>query len=559
MDAIDEADSGNRAAAPHEQRTGRADREAERLRRQRDESDARFHALVESTVDGIVVVDRSGTMRYANTAAAELFGIEPSALIGTPFGYPMVAGQTVEIDALPRGRNPVVMEMRVVESQWEGERACIACLRDVTDRKRAEESARRLIRAEAMNTAARETTRRLRFLADASAALASSLDPRATLAAVARVCAGDLADWAIVFLDCEQSGGEIEIAHRDPALDETARALRDAVPAGPAADPLLSGLRASTFLSVQGLQPGSLPSLVPDENRRRLVAELGLASYVLVPISAGARRLGAIVLVRSDPGRPFQDDDIALALAFAGRAALALENARLYQAARAVDRAKTDLIAVISHDLRTPLNSIIGYAELLEMGVSGALGDQSREWVRRVRASAEHQVHLIDQLLVFSRAESGALELRPQRIPLAALLEEVRDIVAPLADRAGLTLAVACTDGLAARADPDALRQIVLNLATNAVKYTERGGVRLRADRAGDEVSIRVTDTGIGIEPAHVDRVFDPFWQARPGQRGTGLGLSIVRRLARALDGDVEVRSVPGRGSEFTLRLPAAE
>jgi signal transduction histidine kinase len=342
---------------------------AERIR-ERDESGARFDALVEGNADGIIVVDEGGVVRFANQRAAELFGRSLSRLIGTPFGHPLASGQTTEIDLLPMGSAPVVVEMRVVQTEWEGRPACLSCLRDITDRKHAEANARELIRAEAAN------------------------------------------------------------------------------------------------------------------------------------------------------------------------------------------RAKNDLIATISHDLRTPLHSIIGYADLLEIGVCGEIGKQGRDYVRRIRSSAEHQVHLIDQLLTFSRLEAGGLELRPREVDVAAVAEEVGAIVEPLAEQAGLALRVCARGPLVLSTDPDALRQIVLNLATNAVKYTRAGEVRLEAAPDGAGAAIRVIDTGIGIAPEHLSRIFEPFWQVERVGRGAGLGLSIVRRLARSLGGDIRVSSHPDQGSTFTLHLP---
>jgi signal transduction histidine kinase len=233
------------------------------------------------------------------------------------------------------------------------------------------------------------------------------------------------------------------------------------------------------------------------------------------------------------------------------------ESARELIRSEAANLAKNDLIAVISHDLRTPLNAIIGYTELIEMGIGADPAQRGRDFVRRIRTAAEHQVHLIDQLLTFSRLEAGGVELRPRAVDVADLMADVREIVEPLADQAGLALHVESVGPIPLITDPDALRQILLNLATNALKYTENGEVRLAASATSCGARIRVSDTGIGIAPAHLDRIFEPFWQAESGRRGAGLGLSIVRRLARALGGDVEVTSTLGRGTTFTVLLPS--
>jgi signal transduction histidine kinase len=301
-----------------------------------------------------------------------------------------------------------------------------------------------------------------------------------------------------------------------------------------------------------------LAAIAPDPETRALIEQLGISSYLVVPLTARKRQLGALAVVRSDPTRPYGDDDLSLASSLAARAALAVDNARLYQTARAADQAKSDLIAVISHDLRTPLNSIIGYTDLLVMGVPDPVSEGALAWIRRVRKSAEHQVHLIDQLLTFSRLDARRVELRPTDVSLGRLLEDVHGMMEPLAAQAGLTLETRAPADLVVRTDPDLLRQVLVNLVGNALRYTERGGIRVDGSRDHRIALLAVSDTGVGIAPEHQERIFEPFWQVDPERRGggTGLGLSIVRRLVELLGGEISVRSQPGRGSTFTVRLP---
>lgn len=326
-----------------------------------------------------------------------MFGRSAIDLVGSPFGHPLVAGRCTEVEVLARGRAPTVVEMRVVSAQWEGRASRLACLRDVTDRKRAEEAARKLIRAQAERTAAQLASRRFQFLAEAGATLASSLDYRLTLSSLARLCVTELADWAVVYV--MEDGDELrrlEVVHRDPGRTDAARRLREQPLTAADAAPLFEVMRTAKPFLATSIESQDLAALSPDPERQSLLRELGLSSLMLLPMTARDRHVGALALASADPEQPFTDEDLALAQSLATRAALAVDNAQLYAEAQAADRAKSDLIAVISHDLRTPLNSIIGYADLLDLGVRGRLSDESRDWVRRIRGSAEHQVHLID-------------------------------------------------------------------------------------------------------------------------------------------------------------------
>ncbi len=242
----------------------------------------------------------------------------------------------------------------------------------------------------------------------------------------------------------------------------------------------------------------------------------------------------------------------------------------LAQAARAeaeeANRQKSAFLAATSHELRTPLNAIIGYSEMLgEEAVERGLFELSPD-VDRIRAAGKHLLALLDDILDLERLEAGRLELAPETFALAPFLEGVAATVRPLVERNGNDLAVVGLDGAGVlTADPRRLRQVLLNLLGNAAKFTDRGVVELSAAREGtgveERVVLRVRDTGIGMTPEQVARLFRPFVQAdatissRYG--GSGLGLVITRRLCRMMGGDVLVESVPGRGSVFTVTLPA--
>jgi signal transduction histidine kinase len=538
-------------------------RELERRTRELERSEARFRDVIERNADAIVVVDDKGVIRFVNSAATRLLGASREQLLGSPFGFPLVTDETTELD-LPRNGDPLVAEMRVVESEWEGKPACIASLRDVTERKRAEHDARELIREHAARAAAEQAAQRLRFLLESSTVLASSLDHAATLSALARLCVSAIADWAVVY--SVDDGGvprRLEVAHRDPAKTELLRELQRAPIDAEAAHPVLEVLKTGKPLVANGVDDQLLQAVTQNARHLEIVRELGAASFMMVPIIAHDRALGAIALVSADSRRPFDEQDLALAEDIAARAALAVANARLYDEARKANKTKTDFLAVVSHDLRTPLTAIVGYVDLMQMGVPDPLPDATRERLQRVRTSATHLLYLLNELLAFARVDAGRDEVRLQQIDLRETAREAAAVAEPLALERGLRFHLELPDTpVTLRTDPDKVRQVLLNLVGNAVKYTPQGEVRVELHETREHRAvIRVRDTGVGIAQHHLHRIFEPFWQVEATHRtpdgGTGLGLSVVRRLVQLLGGEVSVDSTPGSGSTFTVTLPS--
>lgn len=234
---------------------------------------------------------------------------------------------------------------------------------------------------------------------------------------------------------------------------------------------------------------------------------------------------------------------------------------RALRAAEAASQAKSDFLSMMSHELKTPLTSIISYAELLQMGTGGALSELHQEQISRIGEGAWHLNELVEEILDYARGDTDHLEPNAQPADLAGIARQVAAWIAPGAAQRGLKLHLALPPvPVPWQTDANWIRRILLNLLSNAVKFTEAGSVSLRLDVSAEAADFYVEDTGVGIDPEHWPRIWDPFWQvAAPSTRregGMGLGLSVVRRLAERLGGRVSVQSAAGAGSTFGVHLP---
>jgi signal transduction histidine kinase len=300
---------------------------------------------------------------------------------------------------------------------------------------------------------------------------------------------------------------------------------------------------------------------------REALIRAGHRAVLAVPLLREERILGGLVVARNTPGA-FPPNVVELVQTFASQSALAIQNARLYrevedksQQLEVVSQHKSEFLANMSHELRTPLNAIIGFSEVLLERMFGELNDKQAEYLQDVLTSGQHLLSLINDILDLSKVEAGQMELEVSTFSLRTVLENGLTIVKERASRHGIALSLAIEPGLdLIAADERKVKQVVFNLLSNAVKFTSDGGqVELTARLATGDVLIAVRDTGIGIAPEDLPRVFDEFRQVGQGlarAEGSGLGLALAKRFVELHGGRIWVESEPGQGSTFTVMLP---
>jgi PAS domain S-box-containing protein len=573
----------------------RARTEAEAAQAEAERARAVTSALVESVRDAFVAYDADFRFTYVNVAASTLFAA--TGADASPVGrvlweaYPHLVGTPVEV-AMRRAmteRVPVHFDTHdPILRQWYAARVypatgggLTAVWADVTAERRAREAAA--------------------FLAEASRMLGASLDYAATLRAVAEAAVPRLGDWCAVDVVRDPAARRwppaverLAVVHRDPAMLALGEELTRRYPTDWSAAGGMAGvLREGVPFFVPEVTDAMVVAGARDAEHLALLRAIRFSSVLVVPLVARGLTLGALTLCMTESGRRYDEADRALALDVAERAALAVDNARLYRdaeraraeaeaaraAAEAANAAKGQFLATMSHELRTPLNAIGGYAELLELEIRGPVTPEQRADLGRLQRAQRHLLGLINDVLSYARLESGRVEYDVRAVDAADVVQEVVPLVEPQLAAKELALEVRLpgapspdvrlpgqVPGPLVWADREKLAQVLLNLLSNAVKFTPAGGrvtIELtdRADGSApaDRVFLRVADTGVGIPRDKLEAVFEPFVQVRgaytPGPGGTGLGLAISRDLARGMGGDLRARSAEGRGSTFTIAL----
>lgn len=541
----------------------RAERTARRLaeesaaREAIQASEERYRFLAENATDLVVRAAPDHTITYVSPSCTTLLGYTAEEMVGSSalsFSHPddrersreVVAAapgvQTVEVRLRTRQGSYVWMEstVRALQDPATGEvREIIASTRNISERKR-HEAAQRL-------------------LAEAGAALAGSLDYETTLRTVADMAVPALADWCAVDIPEDGEIRRVALAHADPTRLDVARALTRRYPLDPDAHAgiprvLRTGEPEWVADVNEALRRGG-----PDADHLRAFSRFGLRSCLVVPMVARGHVLGAITLLRGD-APPYDETDLAVAAELGRRAGIAADNARLYREAHLATHVREEMVAVVSHDLRNPLNAIqLATDVILNFPEEGGLGERERKHVEVIARAAEQMQTLTSDLLEIAALEGGRrrMDLAP-RAP-EDLARRACETFAGVVARNGAELICAVPPGLPpVLADRERVLQVFGNLLGNAVRLTPAGGtITVRAEPVGVMMRFSVTDTGPGIAAEELPHLWDRAWQARRKRRqGTGLGLAIARAVVTEHGGQIWAQSAAGEGSSFFFTLP---
>lgn len=523
---------------------------------------ARFAAIVERSLDAILVLDRGGTVLFANASTRELFGRPPDQIVGREFGFPAVVGDTTEIDIVRPGGDVAVAEMRAAGTTWDGEDARLVLIRDITHRKSAERQERELLLEQHARAKAEAETHRAEVMDGANRRFASTLDLDELLCHLASVLAEEYVGLCVV--DVADHSGAIRRLAAARADDSEPIVLRshDRPLALARPETLESrGFSVESAELVTDVTAGWVDEASADRDWAQLCRVVEPTSLMRIRMRAGDHDWGSVTVYAWNGADRFGRTDLGMASEIVRRAAIAAENARLFRLAQEASRAKSNFLAVVSHELRTPLSGVLGYANVLSDELVGELNDEQKKYLESIVQITRHLARLIEQLLVFARIDRGDDALSRDETEAVRLASDVATLVGALAQEKALSLRVlAPDDPVPMITDEKKLSQILINLVTNAIKYTREGEVRLELEPDGEDVVFRVVDTGVGIEEDWWEDIFLPFHQVEdPRTRetgGTGIGLSLVKDLAELLGGGVSVDSEVGRGSTFTVRVP---
>lgn len=526
-------------------------------------SEAKYAGIVSVSVDAIISIDDQQRITMFNEGAVQIFGYSRAEAIGAPLDLLLPerhrALHRQYVDAFMRGTttarrmgNPdgTIVGLRkngeefpasaaISKLEVGGQSVLTAAIRDITEQKRAESEQR--------------------FLAEVGSVLSGSLDYEETLARIAELAVRDVADFCIVeVIEDDKEIQQRKVVSRDPSqawlcellarlpLDRQRPHLTQTV------------LESRAGMLVQPPCEDTLALGAQSEESHRLLEALKICSMVAVPLIAHGKLLGAIAFASSTASRIYGPHDVRLAEALAQRAALSIENAQLYRAARRATQVRDDVLGIVAHDLRNPLNSIVLTTRLLRLKKAEP-ERQEQEPAQIIERAATRMNRLIQDLLDVTRLEAGHLTIERAQISAQQVIAEVVEAEKPLANAAAIELRLKIAPDLPEIwSDRDRLIQIFENLIGNALKFTKPGGsITIGAEAKESEVLFSLSDTGSGIAAEELPHLFERFWQGRKAQRGgAGLGLSIVKGVVEAHGGRIWVESTPSKGSSFFFTIP---
>lgn len=522
-----------------------------------DTERAWFHTLIEQASEGILIADMQGNFIDANPAVCRHLGYSRDELLSMRIVDTLppeeVPRLTAAKEALLQSADhsqvsewtlkrkdgvviPVEISAKILtDGQW------LAFVRDISERKRMEDEQR--------------------LLATSGLHLVTSLNPAETIRGVAQDAVPTLADLCVVYLlDVQRRGYAMDVAATDSRIEKL---LLEALAT------CSHEVKTHNRLIAEVLHTGKtllIPTLeaapaFTDEWFVALARVLPLSSLMTVPLHARGQILGVLLLATSGGSHLYNQRDQAIAEEWARRAALAIDNAYLYEMAQHATRLRDEVMRIVAHDLRNPLNSISLSAQiLLKLHTCGS--ELPRECLERILLAIRRGDRIVQDLLDVARMEAGNLSIRKRPEALASIIQDVVELHRPLAEDKSLQFEAVVEEKLPPiEADRDRLMQVLSNLLGNAIKFTPPNGrIALRARRAEAGALISVSDTGPGIAPKDLPRVFDLFWQASKGVRdGVGLGLNIAKGLVEAHGGCIWVENIPESGACFSFTLPLSQ
>ncbi len=531
-------------------------------------SKERLARIVETNANGIIIIDHAGQMSFANAAAkriltprrdedrspdheaeelnasAQQLCPQATALFQQIQGTGENRSNIEQTIVYPDGRRAILSINAAPLHDATGRiNGVVAALTDITDRRRMEQS--------------------LHFLADASKLLYSSLDYETTLGQVARLAVPFLADACFVdLIEDDRSLRRLVIAHSDPQREQFFRQINERYPIDMQwPHPLTNVLQTGQPELFSNISDSILQDVARDDEMFQVLRQLNCSSAMVVPLIAHDRVLGTMIFVAEHASRQYDANDLALARELGSRAGLAVENARLYGEAQSAVEARDVFLSIAAHELKTPTAALLGATDLLIKWIASEPGSSQRvqRELQVLKIASQRLNTLIDTITEFAQIQTGRFHLKRRRVALCPLVKQV------LADVQTTPLhyvSLICPDeSLSIEADATRLERAVYNLVQNAIKYSPRGGpIVVRVERQAEHAMVHVIDRGIGIPQAALPQLFQRFYRASNAMQqkigGMGIGLYLVKEIVTRHGGQVEVSSVEGYGSTFTIRLP---
>lgn len=532
-------------------------------------SEQRFHLLFEESPDAVMLIDpyhsgKNWPIVDCNAAGCRMSGYSREEILGQGIAQLRATLTTLQQDTqyLSELRKQGILKFETqnrrkdgtvydVEGSVsfvtvEGRELLLEIDRDITQRKATEEG--------------------LLYLVEASALLVESLDYQATLRQVAQLTVPEFADWCAIDLIMEDGRyRRVALAHVDPTQVGFAWQLEERY----GFDPNLAGgaaqvLRTGKVEFYPEIVPEMLRLISHDDEHWKMLLQLGLRSGLIVPLIAHGRMLGAISFGMTDSNRHFHAGDIQVALDLANRAALAVDNARLYHEAQTAIHARDEFLSVAAHELRTPMTALFGYTQLLRdrLRLGTVALDRDQQMIGIMVEQGIRLMRLLDTLLDLSRLDTGHFTLNIQSLELGALVQQVVTELQLITDQHQIRLELPMgEEPIRIDGDEQRLEQVFTNLLHNAIKYSPAGGlISVRVELSAMGVAVSIADCGIGIPAADIPHLFERYFRARSSEissvGGLGIGLYVVNEIVIRHGGSVTVQSEQWQGSTFTIHLP---